>query len=186
MVFQAVLIVKHFPQCLNCVPNSYLRYSSLWSYHRHFILLSRRSSTSLWNYLNLSIIHTRVSSSKYTSIYSNHLWCKNITISTACLCTHWTAYFKMYYFQQVAFLFHFTENEAFSHLAHVVWFACLKWFKIKWVQMVYLHGVSPCIYTNSHGSHVSNFSKTSESKDPSTWSFFMRFTPIWLTWQCHK
>ena len=78
------------------------------------------------------------------------------------------------------------KTRPFSHLAHVVWFACLKWFKIKWVQTVHLHGVSSCIYTNRHGSHVSNFSKTSESKDPSTWSFFMRFIPIWLKWQCHK
>ena len=93
------------------------------------------------------------------NIYSNHLWSKNITIFTACLSTHWTAHIKMYYFQQVAFWFHFTETEAFSHLAHVVWFACLKWFKIKWVQTVHLHGVSSCIYTNRHGSHVSNFSK---------------------------
>ena len=49
---------------------------------------------SLWNYLNLAIIQTCVSSSKYTSIYSNHLWSKNITISTACLNTHWTAHIK--------------------------------------------------------------------------------------------
>ena len=48
------------------------------------------------------------------SIYSNHLWSKNITISTACLSTHWTAHIKMYYFQQVALLFHLTENEAFQ------------------------------------------------------------------------
>ena len=51
------------------------------------------------------------------------------------------------------------RTRTFSHLAHVVWFACLKWFKIKWVQMVHLHGVSSCIYTNRHGSHVSNSSK---------------------------
>ena len=78
------------------------------------------------------------------------------------------------------------KTRPFSHLAHVVWFACLKWFKIKWVQMIHLYGVSSCISTNRHGSHVSIFSKTSESKDPSTWSFFMRFIPIWLKWQCHK
>ena len=51
------------------------------------------------------------------------------------------------------------KTRLFSHLAHVVWFAYLKWFKIKWVQTVHLHGVSSCIYTNRHGSHVSNFSK---------------------------
>ena len=78
------------------------------------------------------------------------------------------------------------KTRPFSHLAHVVWFSCLKWFKIKWVQTIHLHGVSSCIYTNRHGSHVSIFSKTSESKDPSTWSFFMCFIPIWLKWQCHK
>ena len=74
----------------------------------------------------------------------------------------------------------------FSHLAHMVWFACLKWSKIKWVQTIHLHGVSSCVYTNRHGSRVSNFSKTSKSKDPSTRSFFMHFIPIWLKWQCHK
>ena len=48
------------------------------------------------------------------SIYSNHLWSKNITVFTACLNTHWTAHIKMCYFQQVAILFHLTENEAFQ------------------------------------------------------------------------
>ena len=93
------------------------------------------------------------------NIYSNHLWSKNITIFTACLSTHWTAHIKMCYFQQVATLFHLTETTLFSHLAHVVWFAYLKWFKIKWVQTIHLHGVSSCVHTNRHGSHVSNFSK---------------------------
>src|SRR3954470_19174187 len=35
-------------------------------------------------------------------------------ISTTWLSTHWTAHIKMYYFQQVTFLFHLTENEAFQ------------------------------------------------------------------------
>ena len=33
-------------------------------------------------------------------------------ISTACLSTHWTAYIKMYHFQQVTILFHLNENKA--------------------------------------------------------------------------
>ena len=120
------------------------------------------------------------------SIYSNHLWSKNITISTACLRTHWTAHIKMYYFQQVAFLFHLTKNEAFQSSCPCG-MICMS--------QVIQNQVSPndpsvwsffMHYTNRHGSHVSIFSKTSESKDPSTWSFFMRFIPIWLTWQCHK
>ena len=98
------------------------------------------------------------------SIYSNHLWSKNITISTACLSTHWTAHIKMCYFQQVAILFHLTENEAFQsscpcgmicmsqviqnqvspndpsawsffmRIHQYTWFACLKLFKNEWVQ----------------------------------------------------
>ena len=142
-------------------------------------------STSPWNYLNLSIIQTRDSSSKYTQ----HLLkssVKNITISTIRLSTHWTAHIKMCYFQQVAILFHLTENEAFQSSCPCGMIC---------ISQVIQNQVSPngpfawsssCIYTNRHGSHVSNFSKTSESKDPSTWSFFMRFIPIWLTWQCHK
>ena len=120
------------------------------------------------------------------SIYSNHLWSKNITISTACLSTHWTAHIKCITSNKLLSCFILLKTRPFSHFAHVVWFACLKWFKIKWVQTIHLHGVSSCIYTNRHGSHVSIFSKTSESKYPSTWSFFMRFIPIWLKWQCHK
>ena len=53
----------------------------------------------------------------------------------------------------------------FSHLSHVVWFACLKWFKIKWVQTIHLYGVSSCIYINRHGSHVSIFSKRVSPKN---------------------
>ena len=51
------------------------------------------------------------------------------------------------------------KTRLFSHLAYVVWFAYLKWFKIKWVQTIHLHGVYSCVYTNRHGSHVSIFSK---------------------------
>ena len=42
------------------------------------------------------------------------------------------------------------------------------------------------IFPIRHGSHVSSDSKSSDSKSPTTWSFFMRFTPIWLKQQCHK
>src|SRR6266566_7714557 len=34
------------------------------------------------------------------------------------------------------------------------------------------------ILPKRHGPHVSTDSKSRESKDPSAWSFFMRFTPI--------
>ena len=93
------------------------------------------------------------------SIYSNHLWSKNITISTACLSTHWTAHIKCITSNKLLSCSILLKMRPFSHLAHVVWFACLKWFKIKWVQTIHLYGVSSCIYTNRHGSHVSIFSK---------------------------
>ena len=109
------------------------------------------------------------------NIYSNHLWSKNITIFTACLSTHWTAHIKMSYFQQVAIMFHLTENEAFQsscpcgmicisqviqnqvspndpfawsffmHIHQYTWFACLKLFK-KWVSpKIHQHGASSCV-----------------------------------------
>ena len=92
-------------------------------------------------------------------------------IFTACLSTHWTAHIKMCYFQQVAILFHLTENEAFQSSCPCG-MICIS--QVIQNQTIHLHGVSSCVYTNRHGSHVSNFSKMSESKDPSTWSFFMR------------
>ena len=48
--------------------------------------------------------------------------------------------------------------------------------------MEFLHAYIPIDMVRMSQS----FQKTSESKDPSTWSFFMRFIPIWLKWQCHK
>ena len=94
------------------------------------------------------------------SIYSNHPWSKNITIFTACLSTHWTAHIKMCYFQQVAILFHLTETEVFSVILPM-WYdlhisSDSKSSESKWS---ILNGVSSCVYTNRHGSHVSNFSK---------------------------
>ena len=83
------------------------------------------------------------------SIYSNHLWSKNITISTACLSTHWTAHIKMYYFQQVALLFHLTEKRGLS----VIW---PMWYDL----------------------HVSSDSKSSESKRSICMEFLHAYTPI--------
>ena len=68
------------------------------------------------------------------SIYSNHLWSKNITISTACVSTHWTAHIKCITSNKLLSCSILLKTRPFSHLAHVVWFACLKWFKIRWVQ----------------------------------------------------
>ena len=56
---------------------------------------------------------------------------------------------KMYYFQQAAFLFHLTEKRGLSVILPM-------WYDL----------------------HVTSDSKSTESKDPSTWSFFMRFIPI--------
>ena len=112
------------------------------------------------------------------NIYSNHLWSKNITIFTACLSTHWTAHIKMCYFQQVAILFHLTENEAFQsscpcgiicisqviqnqvspndpsawsffmHIYQETWFACLNLFKNEWVQRSINMELLHAFYTN--------------------------------------
>ena len=83
------------------------------------------------------------------SIYSNHLWSKNITISTACLSTHWTAHIKMYYFQQVAFLFHLYWNRGFSVILPM-------WYDL----------------------HISSDSKSSESKRSIYMEFLHAYTPI--------
>ena len=80
-------------------------------------------------------------------------------MSTTCLSTHWTAHIKMYYFQQVAFLFHLTENEAFQSSCPCGMICMSQVIQNQVSQMVHLHGVPSCIYTNRHGSHVSNFSK---------------------------
>ena len=80
------------------------------------------------------------------SIYSNHLWSKNITISTACLSTYWTAHIKCITSNKLLSCSILLKTRPFSHLAHVVWFACLKWFKIKWVQTIHLHGASSRTY----------------------------------------
>ena len=93
------------------------------------------------------------------SIYSNHPWSKNITISTACLSTHWTAHSQCITSNKLLSCSISLKTRHFSHLAHVAWFACLKWFKTKWVQTIHLYGVSSCICTTRHGSHVSIFSK---------------------------
>ena len=75
-----------------------------------------------------------VSLSRYTHICLNHLWGQKIMILAACLNTHRTAHISMYDFQQVTCPFHCSKERGFSHLAKEAWFACVKWFKIKWLQ----------------------------------------------------
>ena len=70
---------------------------------------------------------------------------QKITLFTACLSTHWTAHIKMCYFQQVAILFHFTENEAFQSSCQCGMIC---------ISQAIQNQVSP--------------------NDPSAWSFFMR------------
>ena len=111
MMFQVAWTVKQFPHCLNYVPKT--RNSDI-----HFYDLIVDSLSSCYDELhsemelNYSIFQTCDSLSKYSCICSNLHWSKNIMISTACLSTHWTAYIKMYHFQQVTILFHLNENKA--------------------------------------------------------------------------
>ena len=48
------------------------------------------------------------------SIYSNHPWSKNITISTACLSTHWTAHIKNVLLPTSCFLVPFYWKRGFQ------------------------------------------------------------------------
>ena len=71
-------------------------------------------STSPWNYLNLSIIQTRDSSSKYTQHLLKSSVSKNITISTTRLSTHWTAHIKNVLLPTSCFLVPFYWNRGFQ------------------------------------------------------------------------
>ena len=51
---------------------------------------------------------------------------QKITIPTASLNTHRTAYINMYYFQKVSGSLHCSGEWSLSHLAHEAWFASTK------------------------------------------------------------
>ena len=112
------------------------------------------------------------------SIYSNHLWSKNITISTACLSTHWTAHIKCITSNKLLSCSILLKNEAFRsscpcgmfcmsqviqnqvspndpsawsffmHIYQQTWFACLNLFKNEWVQRSINMELLHAFYTN--------------------------------------
>ena len=102
------------------------------------------------------MFQTYVSSSRYTHIAQIICEGEKIMIPATSLNIHRATYICMYDFQQICCSLHSSGERRFSHLAHEARFASIKWFIIKWFKI------------------------------PSVWSFFMRFTPIWPKWQCHK
>src|SRR3954468_10800919 len=66
-------------------------------------------------------------------------------ISTTCLSTHWIVHIKMYYFQQVAFLFHLTENEAFQSSCPCGMICMSQVIQNQVSPKIHQHGASSCV-----------------------------------------
>ena len=111
------------------------------------------------------------------SIYSNHLWSKNITTSTACLITHWTAHMKnvlhptSYFLVPCGMILHVSSDSKssgskwsihmeFLHAFIPTCMVCMSQTFQNWViTKIHQHGASSCILHqyDSSGSATSKW-----------------------------